>query len=132
MKNDQYNAGGLAYTLLHSSDLWSLVFTTVINFLKSTLSLFFSQLFLQLSCYSSYLPSFHLSTLSLLAALSVSSIMMLIKWAEWIIQIPMAFPLLRLPLPFCLQKGIIHLALSLCTHAIWVHTHTGRANTETD
>lgn len=63
-----------------------------------------------------------------LPALSVSSIMMLIKWTEWIIQIPMAgfLPSALPPAPLCLLEGIIHLALSLYT-TLSGRTHTGHA-----
>lgn len=99
----------LAYMFMCFSDLWTLI---CFHHISSTHS-FSVRLAIPLS--------FSLS----LSALSVSSIMMLIKWAEWIIQIPMAgcLPSALSPAPLCLLEGIIHLALSLYTHAILAHTH---------
>lgn len=79
-----------------------------------------------LSFHASFHPSRSLS------ALSVSSIMMLIKWTEWTIHIPMAgfLPSAQPPAPLYLLQGIIHLALSLYT-MLSGRAHTGHASTLT-
>lgn len=67
-------------------------------------------------------------------SLSASTMMMLIKWTEWIIQIPMAafLPSVWSAAPLCLLEGIIHLALSLyTTPSRSMHTHTMHTQTHT-
>lgn len=76
-------------------------------------------------CHSpSFLFSVH-STSSL--SVFASNMMMLIKWTEWIIQIPMAvfLPSVWSAALLCSLEEIIHLVLSLYTlPPQWVHTHT--------
>lgn len=78
------------------------------------------------SSHRSVTPSF-LFCVYFSLSLSASTMMMLIKWTEWIIQIPMAafLPSVWSAAPLCLLEGIIHLALSLyTTPSRSVHTHT--------